>query len=249
MLISIIVPTLNEATNLPVTLRPLARRPDVELIVVDGGSTDDTIPIARKFTPYVFLTARGRAAQMNAGARHATGDILLFLHADTFLLPGALDELLRRITGDGAVGGAFDLNIDSPLRRMWWIAKVASQRSRLLRAPHGDQAIFCWRQVFEEVGGYPEVPFKEDVIFARRLRRAGRLTFLRTGLVTSARRWVANGVLKTTLVNWWVTFLSFLQISPRQLRRIYDFWLWRGVTRPDKSDSVPPNPRRLQGQR
>src|SRR5437867_2257163 len=105
MLISVIIPTLNEEANLPVTLRQLAERSDVELIIVDGGSTDRTVEVAQAFTPYVFVTTPGRATQMNVGARHATGDILLFLHADTFLLPGALDELQRRIIGDGAVGG------------------------------------------------------------------------------------------------------------------------------------------------
>ncbi|MEI6083569.1 MAG: TIGR04283 family arsenosugar biosynthesis glycosyltransferase [Verrucomicrobiota bacterium] len=248
MLISIIVPTLNEETNLPVTLQQLAQRSDVELIVVDGGSKDHTVAIARKYTSYVFVATPGRAAQMNTGARHATGDILLFLHADTFLLPGALDELQRRITGDGAVGGAFDLNIDSPGRLLHLIAKISSQRSRLFRTPYGDQAIFCWRQVFEEVGGYPEIPILEDVALARRLRRAGRLTFLRTGLVTSGRRWVANGVLKTTFVNWWVRFLYFLRIPPPQLRRIYDGWLTGGSQRSDKSTIIPPGKRRLQGQ-
>jgi len=249
MLISIIVPTLNEETNLPVTLRQLAQRPDVELLVVDGGSTDNTVHIARKFTSYVFVSEPGRALQMNAAARHATGDILLFLHADTFLLPGALDELQRRITGDGAVGGAFDLNIDSPRRLMRLIAKISSQRSRLLRAPHGDQAIFCWRQVFEEVGGYPDVPIMEDVALARQLRRVGRLTFLRSGLVTSARRWIANGVIKTTTVNMLVRFLYLLRVPSRHLRHIYDGWLTRGTTRSDKSEIIPPNKRRLQGQR
>ena len=96
MLISIIVPTLNEEANLPLTLRQLAQRSDVELIVVDGGSTDQTVKIALQYTPYVFVTPAGRAEQMNLGGRHATGDILLFLNADTFLLPGALDELHRR---------------------------------------------------------------------------------------------------------------------------------------------------------
>ncbi|MCG3146753.1 MAG: hypothetical protein PCFJNLEI_00187 [Verrucomicrobiae bacterium] len=249
MLISIIVPTLNEETNLPVTLRQLAQRPDVELIVVDGGSTDHTIHIARKFTSYVFLSARGRAQQMNAGARHATGDILLFLHADTFLLPGALEELQRRITGDGAVGGAFDLHIDSPGRLLQLLARVSNHRSRFFRTPGGNQGIFCWRQVFEKVGGYPEIPILEDRAFARRLRRAGRLTFLQTGLVTSARRWVANGVIKTTLVNWWVKFLHCLCIPPQQLRRIYDGWLVCGTARGDKSAIIPPGKQRLQGQR
>src|SRR5882672_1755408 len=128
MLISVIIPTLNEEVNLPVTLRQLAEHPDVELIVVDGGSTDRTVEIAQRFTSYVFVTAAGRALQMNLGARHATGDILLFLHADTFLLPGALDELQRRIVGDGAVGGAFDLHIDSRRSLCRFVARVASRR-------------------------------------------------------------------------------------------------------------------------
>src|ERR1043166_153939 len=245
MLISVIIPTLNEEANLPVTLRQLAAPADIELIVADGGSMDGTVEIAQQFTPFVFVTQPGRAHQMNLGARHATGDILLFLHADTFLLPGALDELQRRIVGDGAVGGAFDLNIDSPRRLCKLVAKVASRRSRLLRLPYGDQGLFVWRQVFDGLGGFPEIPIMEDVAFARQLRRAGRLTFIRSGLVTSGRRWNANGVLKTTFVNVWVTLLFFLRLPPRQLRRIYDGWLVAGKLRGDKSELIPPSKRSL----
>jgi rSAM/selenodomain-associated transferase 2 len=241
MLISIIIPTLNEEANLPVTLRQLAERSDVELLVVDGGSIDQTVEVARAFTPYVFVTQAGRATQMNAGARHATGDILLFLHADTLVLPGALDELQRRIIGDGAVGGAFDLHIDSPKRICKFIARVSSHRSRLLRLPHGNQGMFVWRQVFEALEGFPEIPILEDISFACRLRRAGRITFIRTGLVTSSRRWNANGVVKTTLVNWWVTLLFFLRVPPRRLRRSYDRWLVHGHARRDKSELIPPS--------
>src|SRR5437773_4547140 len=179
MLISVIIPTLNEEANLPVTLRQLADRADVELIVVDGGSMDGTVEIAQQFTPFVFVTQPGRAQQMNLGARHATGDILLFLHADTFLLPGALDELQRRLIGSGAVGGAFDLHIDSPKRLCKFIAKMASHRSRLLRLPYGDQGLFLWRQVFEALAGFPDLPIMEDIAFARKLRGAGRITFIR----------------------------------------------------------------------
>ena len=248
MLISVIVPTLNEESNLPVTLRQLAQRPDVELIVVDGDSTDKTIAVARRYTPYVFLTAPGRARQMNEGARHATGDILLFLHADTFLLPGALDELQRRITGDGAVGGAFDLNIDSPQKLVHLIANLSSRRARFFRTPYGDQGIFCWRQVFEEIGGFPDVPILEDVAFVRRLRRAGRLTFLRTGLVTSARRWIANGVIKTTLVNLLVRFLYAVRVPAQPLGRLYNAGLKRGGNRPPVSAGSPRQSQSATGQ-
>ena len=246
MVISIIIPTLNEEVNLPVTLRQLTDHPDVELIVVDGGSTDRTIEIAQRFTPYVFRTTPGRAQQMNTGARHATGDILLFLHADTFLLPGALDEIQRRIIGDGAVGGAFDLHIDSRRRLCKFLARVASRRSRWLHLPYGDQGIFVWRQVFEALGGFPEIAIMEDFAFARRLRRAGRLTFIRSGLVTSGQRWNAHGVVRTTLVNWWVTALFILRVPPRELRRIHDGWLIPGKPRRDKSELIPPNQKSLQ---
>ena len=246
MLISVIIPTLNEEGNLTVALRQLADRPDVELIVVDGGSTDRTVEIAQKSTPYVFRTQAGRAQQMNLGARHATGDILLFLHADTFLLPGALDEIQRHIIGDGAVGGAFDLHIDSRRRLCTFIARVTSRRSRWLRLPYGDQGIFVWRQVFEALGGFPEMPIMEDISFMRRLRRAGRLTFISSGLVTSGRRWSVHGIVRTMLVNWWVTILFFLRVSPSQLRRIYDGWLVPSEPRHDKSEPTPPNKKRLQ---
>lgn len=240
MLTSVIVPTFNEDANLAATLRQLAEHPDVELIVVDGGSADRSIEIAQRFTPYVFITQPGRAQQMNIGARHATGDILLFLHADTFLLPGALDEIQRRIIADGAVGGAFDLHLDSPRRLHKFIARVSSRRSRLLRLPYGDQGIFVWRQVFDVLGGFPEIPIMEDIAFARLLRRAGHMTFIPSGLVSSARRWHANGVVKTTLVNWWITLLFFLRVPPGRLRRAYDRWLVTGTPRRGRSTAVPP---------
>jgi rSAM/selenodomain-associated transferase 2 len=240
MLISVVIPTLDEEANLPVALRQLAHRTDIELIVVDGGSTDRTVEIALQYTPYVFSTLPGRAHQMNTGARHATGDILLFLYADSFLLPGALDEIQRRIIGDAAVGGAFDLHLDSPRRLSRWIAWLANRRARLFKLPCGNQGIFVWRQVFEALGGFPELPIMEEIVLVRRLREAGRLTFLRTGLVSSLRRWEANGLLKTLLVNWWVTALFSLRVRPRQLQQIHQRWLPQGRSRSDQPRSTFP---------
>jgi len=246
MLISVIIPTLNEEPSLPVTLRQLGDHPDVELIVVDGGSVDRTVSIAQQFTPYVFTSAPGRARQMNAGARHATGDILLFLHADTFLLPGSLYEIQRRIIGDGAVGGAFDLHIDSSRRLCRVAAALVNRRTRWLRLPYGDQGIFVWRQVFSALGGFPEIPIMEDIAFARRLRGAGRLTFVHTGLVASGRCWNTNGVLRTILVNWWIAVLFFLHVPPRQLRRIYDSWLVSERQPTVRTTRLPPDTQKLQ---
>jgi rSAM/selenodomain-associated transferase 2 len=248
MLISVIIPTLGDEVHLPVTLRQLAAHPDVELLVVDGGSTDRTAQIAQRFTPYVFITAANRAEQMNLGARHATGDILLFLRADSFLMPGALDEIQRRIIGDGAVGGAFDFEIDSSRWFSRFVARISSRRARALKLPHGDQGIFVWRQVFEVLGGFPRIPIMEDIGFACRLRRAGRVTFLRSGLITSSQRWSANGVLKTACVNWWLTLLFFLRVPPRHLRRIHDGWLVSGKAQRGQSESITPHRKSLQGQ-
>ena len=225
MLISIIVPTLNAAKSLPVMLRQLSERTDVELLVVDGGSTDGTIEIAQSFTPYVFLSQPGQARQLNTGARHATGDILLFLPADTFLLPLALDDFQRRIVGTGAVGGAFDLNIDSGHWLYRWTARLSNRYARFFRSPDDAQGLFVWRQVFNTLGGFPNLPIFSDVAFVRKLRRAGRLAFLRGGLVTSTRRWATHGLVKTTLVNWILRLLYRLWISPRVLRQLDDHWL------------------------
>lgn len=225
MLISVIVPTLNDQAQLPVTLRQLADQPDIELIVVDGGSDDLSADIARQVTPYVFVSPPNRARQLNEGARHATGDILLFLHPGSFLLPGALLEIQRRMIAASAVGGAFDLHFDSPRRLFRLLERSYSRRARLWRLPRGEQGVFVWRQVFQKLGGFPDVPILEDMALARRLRNAGRLTFIREGLVASALRWNTHGALKTALVDAWLNALAAVGVPLVPLRRVYDGWM------------------------
>lgn len=225
MLVSVIIPTLNDAALLPQTLRPLAGHPHVELIVVDGGSMDASVTTALQFTPFVFVCAAGRAARMNLGARHATGDILLFLLPGMRLVPGAIEAMQRRLVGAGAVGGAFDWQVDSLRWIERWLVRLVSRRARVAQLPRAEQGLFVWRQVFELLGGFPDLPILEDLAFARRLRRVGRLTFLPHGLISSAHRWQEHGLVKTLLVNAWVQLLYTLGVPPVQLRRISDGWL------------------------
>ena len=222
MVVSIIVPTFNEESHLFKLLSEICGWLDLELNVVDGGSLDNTLEVAKKYTRLVFSSPLGRACQMNLGARHASGDILFFLHADTKLDNGAIHEIQHRMVSGDIVGGAFDLHIDHAGIAENFIARISSLRSRLLRLPYGDQGVFVKRSVFESIGGYPEIPIMEDVAFARKLRRQGKLVFLKTGLVTSGRRWAENGVVKTTLVNWMITFLFFIRVNPQLLRSYYD---------------------------
>ncbi|MBM3860670.1 MAG: glycosyltransferase [Verrucomicrobia bacterium] len=239
MLTSVIVPTLNNQAQLPVTLRQLADQPDIELIVVDGGSDDLSADIARQVTPYVFVSHPNRARQLNEGARHATGDILLFLQPGSFLLPGALLEIQRRMVAASAVGGAFDLHLDSPRRIFRTLERSYSRRARFWRLPRGEQGVFVWRQVFQRIGGFPDVPILEDMALARRLRGAGRLTFICEGLVASALRWNTHGPLKTALVDIWLNALAAVGAPPRQLRRVYDGWM-RSVLVDDVNQRAQP---------
>ena len=218
--ISVIVPTLNEQDHLPATLRGVTLAPGDELIVVDGGSTDQTVVIARQFTSQVLLSPRGRAVQMYCGAQHAHGDILLFLHADTLLPSGSL-EAVRRALQDGAVGGAFRLALMPPTLALRLVAWGTNLRARFGRLPYGDQALFMLRQVFEALGGYDEVSCMEDVRLVQALRTRGRLVLLPQAVHTSGRRWQRDGVLYTTTRNTVLITLYFCGVPPEKLQRWY----------------------------
>jgi len=219
--VSVVVPTLNEERVLAATLE-WARQPGVqEIIVVDGGSCDATAAVAAQHADLVLSAPRGRAAQMNAGAAHARGDILLFLHADTRLPDGFADAVSAACGDSAVVGGRFDVNLEpsSPLIRL--TGELINRRSRLTRISTGDQAIFIRRAVFEQLGGYADIPLMEDIDLSRRMKRAGRIACLRQRLTTSARRWQKDGVVRTILLMWSLRALYFCGVSPARLQRVY----------------------------
>lgn len=232
MVVSVIIPTLNEERYLANTLQFLTAVRNVEIIVVDGGSTDRTVEIARRYTEFVFLSRPGRAEQMNFGARHATGDVLLFLHADTLLLPGAIEMVRYQMRRVNVVGGAFDLHLDCDRPLMRWVERLATCRSRLTRAPYGDQGIFVRNRVFQRLNGFRPLHIFEDVDLSRRLRREGRIVFISDGLISSARRWAENGVLKTAAVCLLIRTLFVLRFPLHALARVHQRWLKRSPAAP-----------------
>jgi rSAM/selenodomain-associated transferase 2 len=219
--ISVVVPVLNEAGRIKSALASFENATNVEVIVVDGGSQDETVEIAKSLGVQVISSPIGRACQMNAGAKVATGDILLFLHADT-RLPAKFDTLVREtLSKPGIVAGAFELAIDAELPGLRLIETMVNWRSRFLSLPYGDQAIFIPADVFQDMGGFPEMPIMEDFEFVLRLRRVGRIEIVPVPVLTSARRWQKLGVAKTTLINQLIILGYFLGVSPEQLVRWY----------------------------
>ena len=220
-LISIIIPVLNEARILPTTLAKTQLGVDVEVIVVDGGSQDGTVELTHSLGIKVLSHHPPRACQMNAGAKVATGDILLFLHADT-LLPNGFDALVRQtLKQPSAVAGAFELRIDGLLLGLRLIETGVNWRSRWLQMPYGDQAIFLKTELFHTIGGFPKLPIMEDFELMRRLKRQGRIVTIPVPVLTSGRRWQKLGVLKTTLINQMAIAAYFMGVPPERIARWY----------------------------
>ena len=221
--LTIVMPVLNEAAGLGAALQALAafKARGVQVIVVDGGSSDGTAALAQAAGAAVITAPRGRAVQMNAGAQHGSAGVLLFLHADT-ALPTDADRLIAQaLTNGQTVWGRFDVRIagQSPMLRV--VAGLMNLRSRLSGIATGDQALFMTRTAFDAVGGFAPQPLMEDIEISKRLRRLSRPACLRAKVTTSGRRWETRGVWRTVLLMWRLRFAYWRGAAPERLAELY----------------------------
>ena len=223
MSIAIIVPAFNEGATIEAMLRALQpfREKGHKVIVVDGGSRDETRGIAAAFADQVLIAARGRARQMNAGAASATSAVLWFLHADT-LAPRDATEQIMQALGRGYRWGRFDVRLTEQKWSLRMVAWMMNRRSCLTGIATGDQGMFVERALFEVLEGYPDQPLMEDVELSRRLKRWGRPACLAGPLVTSARRWERYGVWRTIALMWRLRLAYFCGTDPHELQRRYE---------------------------
>jgi uncharacterized protein len=218
--ISVIIPTLNEGDTIASTLKHLSIAADsevIEVVVVDGGSQDQTTEVAQSCGATVIHTQLGRAQQMNTGAKAASGEILLFLHGDTRLPEDFADQIQQILASPVTIAGAFQLKIEGSQVGLRWVEWGVNWRSRYLQFPYGDQAIFLKAETFFQVGGFPDLPIMEDFELVQRLRQMGRVAIASTAVLTSGRRWRKLGILKTTLINQVVIVAYLLGVSPIRL--------------------------------
>jgi rSAM/selenodomain-associated transferase 2 len=221
MRVSIVIPILNEADEIPTLTDSLRKLDDVEVLFVDGGSIDEGPSMVRLSGYPLITSAAGRARQMNIGAGATSGDVLIFLHADVRLPPDSLFALRIAMRDRRMVAGRFELTYAT---RQWpypWIAWFGNVRSRLTGLATGDQTIFVRRKAFEAVGGYPDIPLMEDLAIGRRLKRLGRLACLRAPVVGSMRKYEREGLAYTIMLMWLVRGLYALGASPQFLHRLY----------------------------
>ncbi len=220
--LSVIVPCLNEEAGIGMGLATVGslRRQGAEVILVDGGSSDDTVARACPWVDRIVTSEPGRARQMNAGAREARGEILLFLHADT-RLPENAGESIAGAVDSGRLWGRFDVEIEGRHAMLRVVAWLMNVRSRLTGIATGDQAIFVLSRVFREIGGYPDIPLMEDIALSRRLKSLDAPACLSLRATTSGRRWEQRGVWRTILLMWWLRLRYFFGADPRELATRY----------------------------
>ncbi len=221
--ISIIIPALNEAGQIGATLRQLSGAGAAEIIVVDGGSNDETVQIAESFGAHVLKGPANRGKQQNLGAARAVGEILLFLHADT-RLPEDFAQQIRAILDEpGAIAGAFRFRLDASGLGISLVERMAGIRCKLFGFPYGDQALFMSRRAFKQVGCFADLPVMEDFDLVLRLKRLGRIRIAKSASVTSARRWREYGVWRVTWKHQLCILGYYLGISPATLTRLRNF--------------------------
>lgn len=227
--LSVVVPTWNEERQLAPTLAS-ALSPDAEILVSDGGSTDRTVEMAAALGARIIRGRRGRAGQQNRGAAAATGQVLLFLHADTRLPPKYVHHIFQTLMDRRTVLGAFRFEVDITASSMRWIRLLTNLRARYLQLPYGDQGLFMRRDDFQRVGGFPETAIAEDLFLVRRLARQGRISLAPAAAVTSARRWQRLGPIRTTLINAIIAAGCLSGVAPQRLAPLY---------RPPKTTTKP----------
>lgn len=222
-MISVIIPALNEGDHIAGCIKALkAEDCGCEIIIADGGSTDRTKEVAAGFQGVkVISTEKGRGNQMNAGAAEAKGEVLLFLHADTILEEGWATDLLSLFENDSISGGAFTFSIQLPAWKYRLVEAWVKLRFKLCSMPYGDQAIFVRKSTFDEIGGYSNIPLMEDVDLIKRLKKLGPIRMLDKKAITSERRWIKKGLIRTMATNQIIMLLYKLGVNPFKLARIY----------------------------
>ena len=218
--ISVIIPVLNEAAIIADTIQRTRDLGECEIVVVDGGSEDGTTEAASS-ADRCMRSSRGRARQQNAGGALATGDVLLFLHADCWLEPGAFDAVRRALADERCVAGCFRQRIDNDGWAYRLVERGNALRVRVLGWIYGDQALFIRKEVFDRVGGFPQVDLMEDLYLAKRLKREGRMRLIDHAVHVSPRRWQQIGLIRQTLRNWIFIALAACGVSPTVLARHY----------------------------
>lgn len=221
-MITIIIPVLNEEIHISSALENIERlNGEKEIIVIDGGSIDNTVSIVKDKGVMLLSSEKGRGCQMNRGAEIAKGETLLFLHADTILLEDGLIKIQEALKDPEIIGGRFDVRFDDGRLVFKLIAFLMNWRSRLTGISTGDQAIFIRKSAFKDIGGYLEIPLMEDIELSKKMKRAGRVVCLEDMVITSARKWKEEGIVRTIILMWSLRLLYFFRVSPEALSRIY----------------------------